>query len=153
MTIVMRSLASVRGGDDPRLIRGDKLLNNGGLISDNATRLRLRLLNDPPGQRMFLGMRRMIQIIGLALGLALLAGGPGLAACFADYKAKMDDPLRLHYGVIELPDNACSVPAAFVVIAPRVAAGGWELLEVMSVFDESGLSSRRGDAGQFYLRF
>ncbi len=90
----------------------------------------------------------------LALTATLLAlAGPVHAVCFADYKAKMDNPLRLHYGVIEISDQACSVGAAFGVIAPRVAAGGWELLEVMSVFDESGLDARRGDAGQFYLRF
>ncbi|MEM9317691.1 MAG: hypothetical protein AAGA70_01645 [Pseudomonadota bacterium] len=81
------------------------------------------------------------------------ASGPVGAACFADYKAKMDDPLRLHYGVIEIPDSACAVDAAFDVIAPRVASGGWQLLEVMSVFDESGLEGRRPDAGRFYLAF
>lgn len=86
--------------------------------------------------------------------IALIAlAGPASAACFADYKAKMDNPLRLHYGVIEIPDAACSAAAAFNVIAPRVAAGGWELLEVMTVFDESGLDSRRTDAGQYYLAF
>jgi hypothetical protein len=97
-------------------------------------------------------MKQRLHKLGLALVLTL-AAGPLHAACFADYKAKMDDPLRLHYGVIELPDNACDPGAAFNTIAPRVAAGGWELLEVMSIFDETGLDARRGDAGQFYLRF
>lgn len=82
-----------------------------------------------------------------------LTAGPVSAACFADYKAKMDNPLRLHYGVIEIPDSACSVGAAFGAIAPRVASGGWQLLEVLSVFDETGLDARRPDAGQFYLAF
>ena len=97
-------------------------------------------------------MARLTHTLASGLVLGLLTG-PLHAACFADYKAKMDDPLRLHYGVIEIPDGACSVGAAYGEIAPRVAAGGWELLEVMSVFDESGLNARRGDAGQFYLRF
>lgn len=88
-------------------------------------------------------------ILSLALmGLASTAN----ATCFADYKAKMDNPLRLHYGVIELPDSACSVGGAAPVIAGRLT-GGWQLLEVMSVFDEAGLDSRRERAGQYYLRF
>ena len=89
----------------------------------------------------------------LAAALLLIAADPARAACFADYKAKMDNPLRLHYGVIEIPDAACSVDAAFSEIAPRVASGGWQLLEVMSVFDETGLDGRRPDAGQYYLAF
>ena len=42
----------------------------------------------------------------LALAMILL---PALAeaACFADYKAKRDNPLRLHYGVVKLSDGAC----------------------------------------------
>ncbi len=89
----------------------------------------------------------------LLLSLALLGvATTAHATCYADYKAKMDNPLRLHYGVIEVPESACSVGAAATYIAGRLT-GGWELLEVMSVFDESGLDSRRANAGQYYLRF
>ena len=89
----------------------------------------------------------------LLLSLALIGlASTAHAACYADYKAKMDNPLRLHYGVIELPDSACSVGAAASNIARRLT-GGWELLEVMSVFDESGLESRRSRAGQYFLRY
>ena len=83
----------------------------------------------------------------------LIAAGPALAECYADYRAKMDNPLRLHYGVIELPADACSVGAAAPVIASRIAEGGWDLLQVVSVFDESGLATRRADAGDYFLRF
>lgn len=96
----------------------------------------------------------MTQLSTLTLSAALvLAAGPTLAECYADYRAKMDNPLRLHYGVIELPADACSVGAAAPVIASRIAQGGWELLQVVSVFDQSGLTTRRADAGEFFLRF
>lgn len=85
--------------------------------------------------------------------LLWIVAGPASAACFADYKAKMDNPLRLHYGVAEIDEAACSPDAAFAALAPRVAREGWELLEIMSIFDESGLDARRPDAGQFFLRF
>jgi hypothetical protein len=90
----------------------------------------------------------------LALSLALAAALPAQAACYADYKAKRDNPLRLQYGVIELPDSACgSTAAAEAEARPRLAAGGWELLNVVGIFGEEGLEQRRDSAGDFFLRF
>lgn len=97
-------------------------------------------------------MKRLLKPALLVAMLAIMAA-PLHAGCFADYRANMDNPLRLHYGVIELPDSACSVAAAAPVISSRIASGGWTLLQVISVFDDSGLASRRADAGEFYLRF
>lgn len=90
-------------------------------------------------------------VTGLALTLAASAAQ---ADCYADYKAKKDNPLRLHYGVIQLPQAACRDRArARKVIAARIGVGGWRLLNVMSVFGPEGLASRKDSAGQFYLRF
>lgn len=82
----------------------------------------------------------------------LLLTGAAQAACFADYKAKQDNPLRLHYGVVELR-GACDARAAAQEIAPRIARDGWQLLNVVSVFDATGLDERRQSAGQYYLRY
>jgi len=100
-------------------------------------------------------MPRLFRLTRLSLlaCLALLFAAPLHAACYADYRATMDNPLRLHYGVIELPDEACSVEAAAPVIEGRLAQDGWELLQVVSVFDETGLTPRRADAGDYFLRF
>lgn len=87
-----------------------------------------------------------------ALALSAALAGPAGAACFADYKAKQDDPLRLHYGIVELR-GPCTVQAAQAEIAPRIARDGWQLLNVVSVFDETGLDERRQSAGQYYLRY
>ncbi|HID07788.1 MAG TPA: hypothetical protein EYP10_11655, partial [Armatimonadetes bacterium] len=58
------------------------------------------------------------------------------AGCYADYKAKQDNPLQLHYGMVELPDTACaSLEAAAAQISPRVGVEGWTLLNVLSIFD------------------
>ena len=84
--------------------------------------------------------------------LVLLVAGPA-QACYADYRAKMDNPLRLHYGVIDLPDTACTMDAARPVIATRLAASGWELLQIVSIFGSDGLATRRSDAGSYFLRF
>ena len=89
----------------------------------------------------------------LFAALSVFAAAPAFADCYADYRAKMDNPLRLHYGIVQLPADACSVEAATPLIQTRLAAGGWELLQVVSVFDESGLATRRADAGDYFLRF
>lgn len=90
----------------------------------------------------------------LALALALLAALPAHAACYADYKAKQDAPLRLAYGVAELPDAACGgADAAAAALAPRLAQAGWTLLNVVSLFGPEGLEERRASAGDFFLRF
>lgn len=83
-----------------------------------------------------------------------MAAGPAFAACYADYKAKREDPLRLHYGVIQVDANPCRMSRAVARgVERRLSAGGWTLLQVESVFDETGLEGRKRDAGQFFLRY
>ena len=91
-------------------------------------------------------------IVAVPLALTLLAA-PAQAACYADYKAKQDKPLRLHYGVIKVPDRACDANAAARVIQRRISGDGWELLNVLGVFDDSGLDQRKASAGQYFLRY
>lgn len=93
-------------------------------------------------------------LLPLGFAIALLGALPASAGCYADYKAKQDNPLRLHYGVIELPDQACANrKSASKEIDKRISRGGWQLLNVMSIFDASGLGERKQSAGQFYLRY
>ena len=74
------------------------------------------------------------------------------AACYADYKAKQDNPLRLHYGVSEVRGD-CSVANAQSQLADRLSAAGWELLNVLSVFDDAQLDDKKDSAGEYFLRF
>lgn len=84
----------------------------------------------------------------------LAASGTADAACYADYKAKRDKPLRLHYGVIELPDVVCGDTAQTrAEIKTRIKIDGWKLLNVLSVFDADELENRKESAGEFFLRF
>ena len=95
-------------------------------------------------------MRQIVLSLALAAVLAL----PAQAACYADYKAKRDGPLKLHYGVIELPDSACSSKAkAATVTAGRIASDGWTLLSIVSTFGAGGLDKRRDRAGDYFLRY
>lgn len=97
-------------------------------------------------------MKRIALLLALATSVA---AGPAAAACYADYKAKKDGgQLRLHYGVVELPNGACNnIGRAEQQVRRKLQAAGWELLTVVSLFDESGLDQRRESAAQFFLRF
>ncbi len=90
-------------------------------------------------------MKQLILTLAALLALTL----PAHAACYVDYKAKMDDPLRLHYGVAEV---ACGGDAN-ADLANRLAANGWTLLTILSTFDETGLQERQDSAADYFLRF
>lgn len=91
----------------------------------------------------------------LAMAVLLTLGQQASAECYADYKAKQDDPLRLHYGVAQVSDGACGAGpgAAEGELAPRLASAGWTLLNVLSVFGPEGLGERKSSAGDYFLRF
>ena len=89
------------------------------------------------------------------LAAVLLTAFVGLAQaeCYADYKAKKDQPLLLHYGVAQVSDGNCSAKAAAGELAPRLAGDGWTLLNVLSTFGPEGLAERKASAGEYFLRF
>lgn len=92
-------------------------------------------------------------IISLALVASVLAANPAHAAdCYADYKAKQDSPLRLHYGVARLR-NGCDRGSAQAELGARLRAQGWTLLNIVSTFGPEGLAERKPSAGSNYLRF
>ncbi len=89
----------------------------------------------------------------LVLALVVAFASPAGAACYADYKAKQDSPLRLQYGVMEVPDSACDKRSAKSEVSGRLRAAGWTLLNVISVFGPEGLNERKGSAGEYFLRY
>jgi hypothetical protein len=97
-------------------------------------------------------MKKTVSILSLIAATAL--ANPASAECYADYKAKKPAPLQLHYGVIRVPDGMCDNRTAISnFIAQRISVGGWNLLNVMSVFGPEGLAGRRTSAGSYYLKF
>ena len=92
-------------------------------------------------------MKRLTLAAVMLAGLAL----PATAECYADYTAKQDDPLRLHYGVAQV--SACDTGGAEAELAPRLGADGWTLLTVLSTFGPEGLDERKDSAGAYFLRY
>jgi hypothetical protein len=89
----------------------------------------------------------------LAAAALMILTLPAGAECYADYKAKQDDPLRLQYGVAQVPDDACSKSGAQAVLGPKLAADGWTLLTIVSTFGPEGLAERQASAGEYFLRY
>lgn len=95
-------------------------------------------------------MRFLVQATLATLLLAL----PASAECYADYRAQQSNPVRFHYGVVQLPDAACNdARAAAEYLRPRLQQDGWIFVDLLSTFGPEGLTSRRERAGQFYLRY
>lgn len=95
-----------------------------------------------------------IKTLVTAFLAAMILALPASAQCYADYRAKRENPLRLHYGVVQLPDSACDdTQAATRHLKPRLQRDGWILLDLLSTFGPDGLESRRERAGQYFLRY
>ena len=98
-------------------------------------------------------MKLYLFALSLTLVLAFCTGGAHVA-CYAGYKAKQDDPLRLHYGVAEVPDAGCQQPAnAAEALRPRLAKAGWTLLTIVETFGDDKLQEHEARAGQYFLRY
>jgi len=98
-------------------------------------------------------MRRGLSGLALALGTAWGIAAPAAAECYADYKAKRDSPVQFHYGVAQVSDGNCGRGAASGELGPRLASGGWTLLNVVSTFGPEGLQERKASAGEYFLRY
>ena len=126
--------------------------NNAPLLSDIKPPPPQWILNIRPDKRSLMYMKHILLSLAAAGLLALSAPSVQAAECFADYKAKQENPLRLHYGVAQVSGD-CSRATAQSQLTKRLAAQGWTLLTVVSVFGEDGLNQRKESAGKNFLRF
>jgi hypothetical protein len=95
----------------------------------------------------------MVRLL-LSFALMTLMVLPAQADCYLDYKAKQDNPLRLHYGVAQILDDVCEDrKAARAVLEPRLAEGGWQLIKILGFFGPEGLEERKESAGENFLRY
>lgn len=97
-------------------------------------------------------MKQMLTVLVIALSAALPAAAD--AACYVEYKAKRDNPLRLQYGVALLPGNVCPTrDSAAAQLVQRLDRAGWTLLTVQSLSTAEPSAQMKANAGEFYLRY
>ncbi|MRU15808.1 hypothetical protein FDP25_10255 [Roseovarius sp. A21] len=77
------------------------------------------------------------KILSLTLVSALALSLPAMAhaACVAEYKAKRDNPLELHYDVAQI-SGPCTIRNARTQLADQLSRRGLTLLKVLSVSEQ-----------------
>lgn len=75
------------------------------------------------------------------------------AACYVHYKAKQEDPLKLHYGIAQVADAACNRDAANPILGARLTNQGWTLLNIVKVSPQAPTQEEQANAGEYFLRF
>lgn len=114
------------------------------MLSDNLARDRSEcFIEGMKGSKYF-------TLLGLVLMFAVTE--VSAADCLFAYKAKRDNPLQLHYGVIAIRGE-CSASAAKREASARLAANGWSLLVLLEQVESSKLSQYKETAGDYFLRY
>ena len=82
-----------------------------------------------------------------------LSSTPLLAAeCLFAYKAKRDNPLQLHYGVMAI-NGQCDLASVKQEVAQRLEANGWALLVLLEQLPPSKVDEYKETAGAYFLRY
>ena len=72
--------------------------------------------------------------------------------CFYEYKAKKDDPLRLHVGILET-NQTCDLNTELGKLQSRLETGGWRLIQVVKSFDKRPSDEQLQKYGQFIFKY
>jgi hypothetical protein len=80
-------------------------------------------------------MTQKILSLPLVAVLALAMPAMAKAACMAEYKAKRDNPLKLHYDVAQI-NGSCTIANARAQLAGQLSRQGLTLLKVLSVSEQ-----------------
>ena len=75
------------------------------------------------------------------------------AACYADYKAKQENPLKLHYGIMKFDSVECTAGIMQKKVALRLLPHGWTLLNLLTVSRKLPTTQRKENAGENFLRY
>ena len=89
----------------------------------------------------------------IIITLAIFLTQSAQAACYADYKAKQENPLKLHYGIMKFDSVECTASIVQEKVALRLLPHGWTLLNLLTVSRELPTTQRKENAGENFLRY
>jgi hypothetical protein len=91
-------------------------------------------------------MMTYTKLIPLIFVTLVFSANIARAECYYAYKAKKDNPLQLHVGVIAEALNK-------EALQQRLLGGGWSLLVVLGQVPQNELLTRKEQVGEFFLRY
>jgi hypothetical protein len=89
----------------------------------------------------------------IIITLAIFLTQSAQAACYADYKAKQENPLKLHYGIMKFDSVECTAIIVQKKVALRLLPHGWTLLNLLTVSRKLPTTQRKENAGENFLRY
>ena len=89
----------------------------------------------------------------IIITLAIFLTQSAQAACYADYKAKQENPLKLHYGIMKFNSVECTASIVQKKVALRLLPHGWTLLNLLTVSRKLPTTQRKENAGENFLRY
>ena len=89
----------------------------------------------------------------IIITLAIFLTQSAQAACYADYKAKQENPLKLHYGIMKFDSVECTASIVQKKVAHRLLPHGWTLLNLLTVSRKLPTTQRKENAGENFLRY
>ena len=89
----------------------------------------------------------------IIITLAIFLTQSAQAACYADYKAKQENPLKLHYGIMKFDSVECTASNVQKKVALRLLPHGWTLLNLLTVSRKLPTTQRKENAGENFLRY
>ena len=89
----------------------------------------------------------------MIITLAIFLTQSAQAACYADNKAKQENPLKLHYGIMKFDSVECTASIVQKKVALRLLPHGWTLLNLLTVSRKLPTTQRKENAGENFLRY
>ena len=72
--------------------------------------------------------------------------------CFVLYKAKKDNPLKLHLGLIQI-NGQCSAHDVEGITSKRLSSTGWKLLQIVKASSKIDTEKMESDLGDYFLKY
>ena len=96
----------------------------------------------------------MVRVIAATIFLwgACLSSLAHAESCFVLYKAKKDNPLKLHLGLMKI-DRTCSDDAIEAILRLRLQPVGWSLLQIVNVSKDIEVDKIKRDLGEYFLKY
>jgi hypothetical protein len=72
--------------------------------------------------------------------------------CFVLYKAKKDNPLKLHLGLMQI-NETCTMKNIDTKINNRLNSYGWTLLQIVTATENVKIEKMKRDLGDYFLKY